>query len=141
MFSLAYSEIFWETLEKIVEAHGDLVTNVPVAFVRNHADAYASAIRESGAELDRYVTFIDRTKIKCARPGGADSYKRYLYSGHKRCHCLTYQTLTASDGLILHLFGPVEGRKPDIVIYTRFGLEHVLPDSRSLKKRAVIHLL
>eukprot|EP00171_Calliarthron_tuberculosum_P021420 IDg21420t1 len=63
--------------------------------------------------LDRCVGFIDGTKIKIARPSGANSMQRSLYSGHKRVHGLTYQTVTAPYRLIFHLFRPVERRKSD----------------------------
>ena len=126
MFSSALSEIFWEVLEKFVATHGSRVTEFPASFVRNRAVAYADAIFQGGAALDKCVGFIDGTKIKCARPGGSAANQRCVYSGHKRCHCLTYQTVTVPDGLILHLYGPCEGRQPDILLSSRSGLETVL---------------
>eukprot|EP00171_Calliarthron_tuberculosum_P004173 IDg4173t1 len=76
--------------------------------LRARAPKYASAIVASGGTLDRCVGFIDGTKIKITRPSGTAMIQRAVYSGHKRMHCLTYQSISTPDGLIFHLFGPVE---------------------------------
>ena len=36
-----------------------------------------------------------------------------MYNGHPRRHCLNYQGITTPDGLIISMFGPVEGRRHD----------------------------
>jgi len=35
------------------------------------------------------------------------------YSGHKRQHCLKYQIVGTPDGMIVDMFGPIEGRHAD----------------------------
>lgn len=62
------------------------------------------------------VGFIDGTKIRIARPSEY-MHQRYVYSGHKRIHCLSYETITTPDGLIFHLYGSIEGRHPDAYLY------------------------
>lgn len=63
------------------------------------------------------------------RPGGDEYNKRANYSGHKRFQGLTYQTVTVQDGIIINLFGLVEGRKPDSVTYSRSGMEQYLKEN------------
>lgn len=42
-------------------------------------------------------------------------------------HCLSYQTVTApDDGLVFHLFGPVEGRQTDLHLYQKSGISEAL---------------
>ena len=36
-----------------------------------------------------------------------------LYNGHKRGHAIKFQSVTAPNGMIANLFGPVEGKKYD----------------------------
>ncbi|OWY94691.1 hypothetical protein PHMEG_00035506 [Phytophthora megakarya] len=48
---------------------------------------------------------------------------RVLYSGHKRKHCIKFQTVVTPDGLIAHSFGPVEGRRHDLTVLRASKLE------------------
>ena len=45
-----------------------------------------------------------------------------MYSGHKRVHCLKYQTLEAPNGLILHCSVGDDGRRGDGYVLRRSGL-------------------
>lgn len=74
-------------------------------------------------ELEHCVGFIDGTKIQIERPGGAYVTQRACYCGHKRMHCLMYQTITTPDRFIFHLYGPVEGRQPDAYLYRQSGID------------------
>eukprot|EP00171_Calliarthron_tuberculosum_P005259 IDg5259t1 len=94
------SEIFWEALERFMDVR-DL----------SHGEC---------------VGFIDGTVIGIARPSGAME-QRVAYNGHKRKHALKYQATTAPDGLIIHGYGPVEGRRHDWTLCTRSGLEQTQP--------------
>jgi hypothetical protein len=73
------------------------------------------------------VGFIDGTLIEIARPAGL--MKRATHSGHKRRNGLKWQCITAPDGLFLHVFGPFEGRRHDMHLYTESGLDGVLSDA------------
>eukprot|EP00171_Calliarthron_tuberculosum_P002898 IDg2898t1 len=119
------SEIFWEVAKKFYKERSPLVTTLRMDLIRERAEEYAACIHRSGAPLDNCIGFIDGTKILIARPGGDNCNQRCVYSGHKRCHCLTYQTVTTPDGLIMHLHGPVEGRRSDAFIYnlSKLGIE------------------
>lgn len=115
----ALSEIFWEVCESLHEGKGELVTKFRKDLMTERASYYAECVHGQGASLDNCVGFIDGTKIRMARPGGHSSNQRCVYTGHKRCHCLTYQTITTPDGLIFHLFGPIEGRRPDAYMFNK----------------------
>eukprot|EP00171_Calliarthron_tuberculosum_P008950 IDg8950t1 len=84
---------------------------------------HESALSEVFYENAWCVGLIDGTKIKVARPSDSNSHQRCVYSGHKRFHCLTYQTVTTPDRLIFHIYGPIEGRRPDTYLYRKSGLE------------------
>lgn len=49
-----------------------------------------------------------------------------LSSGHKRFHCLTYQSVTTPDGLILNMYGPEVGRRHEITLYRQINMDAVL---------------
>lgn len=120
MHSSKMSEIFWEQVEVLDKKCGKLLELRP-QFLKSRCSAYAAAISEAGAPLDECIGFIDCTKIKMARPGGRNSYQRSVYSGHKRFHCLSYQSLTTPDGLLFALFGPVPGRHHDLTTLRKSG--------------------
>lgn len=68
------------------------------------------------------IAFIDCTIRQIARPS---LYQRVVYNGHKKMHALKFQALTTPDGMIAHLWGPVEGRRAD---------PHLLKESQLLEK-------
>jgi hypothetical protein len=70
------------------------------------------------------VGFIDGTAIEIARPSGAQ--QRASYSGHKRKNCPKFQAISAPDSLVLHLFGPMEGRRHGMFLYNNPGIDQVL---------------
>lgn len=88
---------------------------------------YSVTIKVAGADLDKCVGFIDGTAIFVARPGGG--LQRACNSGHKRRHALKFQGVLTPDGLFVHLFGPLEGRRHDMTMYYRSGLDELLPDA------------
>lgn len=133
-FSSQLSEIFWEHVELLIEQAGDKL-NINGNLLINRADLYANAIHSEGAHLDSCVAFIDCTKIKMQRPSGSRRYQQSCYSGHKRFHCLTYQTLTTPDGLIFGLYGPIVGRRHDLTVLRNSGWEPILENSLYINER------
>jgi len=85
------------------------------------AAAYAATIAGKDAMLQKYVGFFDGTLIRIARPG--HGLQRVCYSGHKRCHAIKFQSICTPDGLLFHLFGPVEGRRHDMLLYHESGID------------------
>ncbi len=59
-----------------------------------------------------------------ARPSG-NMDQNSVYKEHKRMHCLSYQTITTPDGIVFHMYGPVEGRLPDAFLYRESCLDKV----------------
>ena len=93
---------------------GHLLTTPREAFLCGRAAMYAEATENAGAPLDIYVGSIDGTKIRMTRPGGSNRNQRAWYFGHKRFHCLVYQTIATPDSLILSLYCPEESQRHDM---------------------------
>jgi hypothetical protein len=74
---------------------------------------FAAAFVAKGCPVPRIVAIIDGTLKKVARPG---HNQRILFNGWKRIHCLKYHLLVTPDGIIIHAFGPVEGRRHDATL-------------------------
>ena len=53
-------------------------------------------------------------------------HQRVAYNRHKRVHALKYQSVTTPDGLIVDLYGPVEGRRHDMFLMTKSNLQQRL---------------
>jgi hypothetical protein len=124
--SSAMSEIFWECVEELVGRQMHLVTSSKVNLLASRSHTYAKAIFDRGGPLDNCVGFIDCTKIQMARPGGRGSNQRANYSGHKRFHCFSYQTITLPDGLLFSDYGPEDGRRHDIKLYSKSNMDAIL---------------
>ena len=82
---------------------------------------YADLIsKESNAGLDLKVWgFIDGTLRKTCRP---TLFQKQMYSGHKRCHGIKFQSVVTPDGLVALLFGPIEGSRHDSHMLNESGL-------------------
>ena len=117
----ALSLIFNRMLVWIWERWGRLVTNPfqQPYFTQALLDDYSTTIGAS-TSIDLHVWgFIDGTVRPICRPSHD---QRIFYNGHKRTHALKFQAVTAPDGLITHLFGPVEGRRHDSGVLGESGL-------------------
>ena len=80
---------------------------------------YARAVHEHGAILNNCWGFMDGTVRPICRP---TQHQGVMYNGHKRVHAVKYQSVTCANGLIAHLFGPVEGRRHDCYLLRESGL-------------------
>ena len=121
------SEIFWEGMERFLEVRRHLLFgDIYQEFIEAKAEKYASAIEKKGGGLNNCVGFIDGTVLGIARPKGSMA-QRVVYNGHKRKHALKFQALNTHDKLILHMHGPVEGRRHDWTLYTQSGMDSLLP--------------
>lgn len=121
------SEIFWESLEHMLHYRKHLITDsIGSDFMRQRAEMYAGKVFEKCGALTNVVGFIDGTVIGITRPKGS-AFQRVIYNGHKRKHALKYQAINAPDGLMLHVAGPIEGRRHDWTLYIRTDLERTLP--------------
>ncbi|KAE8984069.1 hypothetical protein PR003_g24123 [Phytophthora rubi] len=79
---------------------------------------YEQAIHDTGAPMHNVFGFIDGTKNPICRlsprPGHRENLQKQVYWGHKRIHCLNYQVVVVPDGLTIHFWGPIEGKRHDI---------------------------
>jgi hypothetical protein len=80
---------------------------------------YAAAIRKRGSPLSSIFGFIDCTIRRICRPTW---WQRQAYNGHKKFHALKFQAIMLPNGIIGHLFGPMEGRRNDAYLLTESGL-------------------
>jgi hypothetical protein len=80
---------------------------------------FSERISSKGAPLTDCIGFIDGTVRPICRPG---KNQKAVYNGHKRVHSLKYQSVTSPEGLIIHLFGPIEGARHDSFLLAESGL-------------------
>ena len=76
-----------------------------------------------GAPLEVVAAIIDGTLHCTACPV---RNQRILYNGWKGFHCLKFHILLSPDGMIIHVYGPVEGRCHDETVYKQSGLAEIL---------------
>ncbi|ETV89842.1 hypothetical protein H310_15318, partial [Aphanomyces invadans] len=96
---------------------------------------YCNAVARKGSPLGNVYGFIDGTKIQTCRiesSGDGRNLQRQIYSGHKRFHCLNYQAVTCPDGICVHFFGPMEGRRHDATMLRHSQLLPFLHRHREL---------
>ncbi|XP_072173898.1 uncharacterized protein [Diadema setosum] len=84
---------------------------------------FAAAVTEKGGALHNCWGFVDGTVRPICRP---NENQRVVYNGHKRVHALKYQNVSAANGMIANLFGPIEGRRHDSYMLRESGLLHEL---------------
>ncbi|GMF20172.1 unnamed protein product [Phytophthora fragariaefolia] len=53
-----------------------------------------------------------------------------MYNGHKRSHAVKYQAVTTPDGIIVHMFGPAQGRAHDLTLLEDSDLENIIGRDR-----------
>ena len=84
---------------------------------------YARTIERKGAPIGTVWGFVDGTIRAIARP---TQRQHACYNGWKRKHCLKYHAIVTPDGLISHLFGPVDGRRNDAFLWKESNLPAIL---------------
>ncbi|XP_064650929.1 uncharacterized protein LOC135502205 [Lineus longissimus] len=72
-----------------------------------------------GCPLENCWGFIDGTARAICRP---IRNQRQMNSGHKRQHCYKFQSVSAPNGMIANMYGPVEGRRHDAAMLRMSGL-------------------
>lgn len=117
------SEMFNETCRLIHDRWSHLLTDLdwlPLEKVQEFSVAIGAR-----APLQNCWGFIDGTPRKVCRPGIG---QRLFFSGHKRHHCLKFQSVVVPSGLIVNLAGPFEGRVHDANMLRQSGLMPQLQD-------------
>jgi hypothetical protein len=86
---------------------------------------FAASFVGKGCPVPTIVAIIDDTLKKVAQPS---RNQRTLFNGWKWIHCLKYHLLVTPDGIIIHAFGPVEGRRHDATLLKESGLTGILEE-------------
>lgn len=85
--------------------------------------SYTNSIPLKGAPLTNCCGSIDGTLHPIACPVWN---QQIVYTSRKRCHAIKFHTIVTTDGLVSHLYGPVEGRRHDETLYKESGLANLL---------------
>ncbi|EJD36683.1 hypothetical protein AURDEDRAFT_73974 [Auricularia subglabra TFB-10046 SS5] len=80
---------------------------------------FSHVLRIKGCPLAGCWSFGDGRRKKHLRPV---RNQRLVYNGWVRGHCLAWLALITPDGIIVFLFGPVEGRRHDQTVLNESGL-------------------
>ncbi|KAJ8914941.1 hypothetical protein NQ315_002464 [Exocentrus adspersus] len=91
----------------------------------NRLQQYAQAIRNKGAPLNNCWGFIDGIARAICRPSVE---QENYFSGHKRFHCVKYQSIMCPDGIIVHLSTAYPGRRHDAGIFRETNLHAQLEE-------------
>ncbi|CAH3176394.1 unnamed protein product, partial [Porites evermanni] len=109
-----------KVMDEIYETHGHLLTTIDHPWLtRAKRREMADAVHEVGAALPNCWGFVDGTVRPVCRPGEA---QRILYNGHKRVHGIKFEQVLAANGIIVRMYGPVEGKKHDAGVLRMSGL-------------------
>ncbi len=100
-----HSLITSEVIEHISNRFGNLLSSLDQPWLTPaRLQSYADAVYAKSMALNNCWGFIDGTLRPVCRPIEG---QRVMYSGHKRVHGLKFQAVSAADGMIAHLYGPV----------------------------------
>jgi nuclease HARBI1 len=97
--------------------------------LRKHGQRHSSCCAQGGMQRVwriRYllwtVSLLSSTGLE-SKSRDPETSQTATYSGHKRDNYLKFQATSAPDGLVLHLFGLVEGRRHDMFLYKESGID------------------
>ncbi len=114
------SIIFNATLTHIHDHFGHLLTTLNQDWLSpQHLAQYARVVNDKGGPSINCWGFIEGTERPICRPS---IYQRECFSGHKRVHCLKFQSVQVPNGLIAHMFPLLEGRRHDAAMLAESGL-------------------
>ncbi|PFX18686.1 hypothetical protein AWC38_SpisGene16916 [Stylophora pistillata] len=114
------SLILAEVTDHVVNTQGHLLQDLNQPWLQpHHLDEFSRAINQKGAALGNCWGFVDGTIRPICRPR---ENQCVMYNGHKRVHCLKFQSVVAPNGMIANLFGPVEGKRHDSAMLWMLGL-------------------
>lgn len=131
MFGLApstFCHVFYFVVEHLYKTTADLLYFDAERITKN-LDRYCHAIAAKSPDNSEGVWgFIDGTVRPICSPGiGQEA----VYNGHKR------QTVVAPDGIIFHVYGPVDGRRHNIYMLRENGLMSLLEDNPAFHNKLI----
>ncbi|XP_055341969.1 uncharacterized protein LOC129590658 [Paramacrobiotus metropolitanus] len=86
---------------------------------RDDLQGFADAALAKGAPLDNVWGYIDGTVRPICRPSEG---QRVVWNAHYRLHSMIFQSVVATNGMIVNLDGPWPGRRHDAGILADSGL-------------------
>lgn len=92
-------------------------------------------MNHKGAPVRNCWAFIDGTVRPICRP--LRNQEEY-YSGHKKTHCVKYQSLLCPDGIIVNLKGAYPGRRHDAGIFRQSGLYEELQQKTVFQQESFV---
>lgn len=108
------------TIQFLSDRWGHLFHQVDQPWLtHDRMESYCAKTLEKTSCYDNVWGFVDGTVRPICRPIHA---QRLFYNGHKRVHSLKFQSIVCPDGMIAHLYGPVEGRMHDSAMLDESGL-------------------
>lgn len=126
--------IFYFVVEFIDKNLGDMIYWDEERIISN-LDRYCAAISaKEPLGIEGVWGFIDGTIRPICRPSKG---QQAMYNGHKRVHALKFQTVVTPDGLISHLFGPVDGRRHDLFMLNESGFKDVLEKNSNFHNKLI----
>ena len=96
----------------------------PVVF-HNRMPYYAERVCQECGLVETAWGCIDGTLCRRCQPS---LFRKLMYSGHKRCHGIKFQSVVTSDGLFVTMFGPVNGNRHDSFLLSSSGLLNKLQE-------------
>ena len=89
--------VFYKILDHINANFGSLLRDWDQSWLQEpDFQTFSAAITEKGGVIPRVFGFIDGTARGTCRPG---LHQRSFFSGHKRKHCLKYQSIVVPNGM------------------------------------------
>ena len=117
------SMIFNRTIDCILQNKGQLLARLDQPWLRDNLEQFAAAVYTKGAPIKNCWGFIDGTVRAICRPS---QNQDIVFNGHKRVHALKFQVVVSPNGLIAHMYGPIEGRRHDSALLAESGLMNEL---------------
>ena len=90
---------------------------------------YAERVHNKCGQTESVWGLIDGTLRKtCHR----SYFQKLMYSVHKHCHGIKFQSIVTPDGLLASIYGPVNGNQHDSILFSTTGclvkLQAIMPD-------------
>jgi hypothetical protein len=105
------SYIFKHVIDYLYNTHNHLLSDLSRDWLSyEHLRNYAEAVSDRSSPLENCWGFIDGTVRPICRP---QQNQKLVFNGHKRVHGPKFQSIVIPNGLISHIYGPIEGRRHD----------------------------
>jgi DDE superfamily endonuclease len=108
----------------------------------NRMPYYAERVYQKCGLVETVWGFIDGTLCKTCSPS---LFQMLMYSGHKQCHGIKFQSVVTPDGLLASMYGLVSENRHESFLLSNSGLlnnlQEFMPDDAPEDIAAVIYSL